>query len=296
MRSRRLLVVSLVVVVALSLAACATPTVNDGRMQVVASTNVYGDIARMIGGGKVDVTSIISDPSQDPHSFEANAHVQLALSKATVIIENGGGYDDWVGTLLRGANNPGAVVLNATTISGYDAGVGFNEHLWYDFPTVRKVVEQLVAALSQQAPASATEFRSNADSFEKSLADLESREVAIKASSRGTGVAITEPVPLYLLTAVGLTNVTPAAFSAAVEAGTGVSPLVLAQTLALFTDHTAKLLVYNAQSSGPETKHVLAAATQAGVPVVAVTETLPAGKDYLGWMSANIDAIAAALA
>ncbi len=295
MRSRRLLVVSLAVV-ALSLAACATPTVNDGRVRVVASTNVYGDIARTIGGGKVDVTSIISDPSQDPHSFEANAHVQLALSKATVIIENGGGYDDWVGTLLRGANNPGAVVLNATTISGYDAGVGFNEHLWYDFPTVRKVVEQLVAALSQQAPASATEFRSNADSFEKSLADLESREVAIKASSRGTGVAITEPVPLYLLTAVGLTNVTPAAFSAAVEAGTGVSPLVLAQTLALFTDHTAKLLVYNAQSSGPETKHVLAAATQAGVPVVAVTETLPAGKDYLGWMSANIDAIAAALA
>ncbi len=57
-----------------------------------------------------------------------------------------------------------------------------------------------------------------------------------------------------------------------------------------------KLLAYNEQTSGPETERVLAAAKQAGIPVVPVTETLPKGKDYIGWMNANLDAVESALA
>ncbi|HEX7834791.1 MAG TPA: zinc ABC transporter substrate-binding protein, partial [Pseudolysinimonas sp.] len=67
-------------VAALGLAGCtSTPPDNasDGVIRVVASTNVYGDIARTIGGADVEVTSVIDDPAQDPHEFEANARVQL---------------------------------------------------------------------------------------------------------------------------------------------------------------------------------------------------------------------------
>jgi zinc/manganese transport system substrate-binding protein len=108
-------------------------------------------------------------------------------------------------------------------------------------------------------------------------------------------VAITEPVPLYLLEASGLKNATPAEFSEAIEEGGDVSPTVLQETLALFTGKKVQALVYNEQTSGPQTEKLKQAATDNGIPVVPVTETLPAGKDYIGWMAANLDALQNAL-
>ncbi|MCU1514413.1 MAG: transporter solute binding protein [Microbacteriaceae bacterium] len=281
----------------LLLAGCsASPSHNDGLIHVVASTDVYGDIARQVGGSAVSVVSIIDDPSQDPHSFEADAQVQLSLSKADIVLENGGGYDSFVDTLLAGAGNKDVVTLNATTISGYATPDDFNEHLWYDFATVQKVVTRLVTAFSESQPSKAAEFTSNGAKFSESLAGLQATEAEIAETSRGAGVAITEPVPLYLLAASGLIDKTPPAFSEAIEQGTDVSPLVMRQTLALFSSHLVKVFAYNSQTTGPQTDQVLAAATAAGVGVVPMTETLPAGRHYISWMTANLAAVKAALA
>ncbi|HEY8913410.1 metal ABC transporter solute-binding protein, Zn/Mn family [Lacisediminihabitans sp.] len=285
------------VAIALAFSGCSapSPTATGGPVRVVASTNVYGDIAKQIGGDRVRVDSIISNPAQDPHSFEADAQVQLAISKANLVIENGGGYDDFVGTLLTGANNAGAKVVNATTISGYDQAGTFNEHLWYDFPTVKKVVAKLVSTLSSLDPAGAETFAANGTTLAGQLGVLEAGEASLKSSFQGDGVAITEPVPLYLLEASGFTNKTPASFSAAIEQGTDVSPVVLKQTLSLFTDHAVKLLAYNEQTSSAETQQVLAAAKRAGVAVVPFTETLPSGTSYVRWMTDNLATLKAAL-
>jgi zinc/manganese transport system substrate-binding protein len=288
-----------VAVTALALTGCAPSSQaasGSGKISVVASTDVWGDVAKQIGGTAISVTSIITDPNQDPHSYEANAQVQLALSRANVVIENGGGYDDFVDTLLKGANNPKATVLNAVDISGFSQGQNLNEHVWYDFPTVQKVAAKITAKLSSLDAANASVFAANQKKFDASLATLEASEAAIKASSAaGDGVAITEPVPLYLLEASGLVNKTPAKFSEAIENGTDVAPDLLQQTLALFSGHKVKLLAYNEQTSGPQTEQVLAAAKAAGIAIVPVRETLPAGKDYLVWMTDNIAAVKAAL-
>ncbi|MGN9763256.1 metal ABC transporter solute-binding protein, Zn/Mn family, partial [Streptomyces sp. SD31] len=74
------------------------------------------------------------------------------------------------------------------------------------------------------------------------------------------------------------------------------SPRTLQETLALFTGKKVNALVYNEQTSGPQTEKVQQAAKAAAIPVVPVTETLPKGEDYLGWMTANVDALANALA
>ena len=113
--------------------------------------------------------------------------------------------------------------------------------------------------------------------------------------SRADLVAITEPVPLYLTEAAGLVNVTPPGFSEAIEEGTDVPPTVLADTLALFTGKKVAVLVYNEQTSSPETEQMLTAAKDNSIAVVGVTETLPEGKDYLSWMDANITALVGAL-
>ncbi|MEY9996551.1 zinc/manganese transport system substrate-binding protein [Streptomyces sp. V4I8] len=264
---------------------------------VVASTNVYGDMAERIGGGKVQVTSVISDPDQDPHSYEASTQNRLALSKAKVVIENGGGYDDFIDRMLKSGDSS-AEVINAVKVSGKTAPAGgeLNEHVWYDFPTVAKLADRIAAALAEADPADAATFTKNAKGFEEKLKPLEQKEARIKADHGGERVAITEPVPLYLLQAAGLENATPAEFSEAIEEGGDVSARTLQETLALFSDKKVKALVYNEQTSGPQTEKAEQAAKAAGIPVVPVTETLPHGKDYLGWMTANVDALASALA
>ncbi|MFJ2237411.1 metal ABC transporter solute-binding protein, Zn/Mn family [Streptomyces sp. NPDC087859] len=263
---------------------------------VVTSTNVYGDIVGQIGGTKVDVTSIISDPDQDPHSYEANTQNQLALSKAKVVVENGGGYDDFVDRMLKSGNSS-AEVVNAVRISGKTAPKGgeLNEHVWYDFPTISKIADSIAAALGKADPDDAAGFTRNAEAFKAKLQPLEAKEAQIKKDHGGEAVAITEPVPLYMIEASGLKNATPSEFSEAIEEGSDVSPKVLQATLALFSGKKVEALVYNAQTSGPQTEKAEAAAKAAGIPVVPVTETLPSGKDYLGWMTSNVDALAGAL-
>lgn len=270
-------------------------------VSVVASTDVWGDVVAQVAGdlaqARVRITSIIDDPAADPHSYEADTHNQLALAKAAIVVENGGGYDDFVHTMLQAHHAADVTVIDAVAVSGKTAPAGgeLNEHVWYDFPSVQRVAARIEAALAAADPADAATFAANAAAFDAKLAGLEQTEASIRQQYAGTGVAITEPVPLYLLQASGLVNKTPAEFSEAVEEGTDVAPAVLKSTQDLFAEHQVRLLAYNEQTSGAETQAVLKAAEQAGVPAVPVTETLPAGQDYLSWMSANLAAVEKAL-
>jgi zinc/manganese transport system substrate-binding protein len=268
-----------------------------GPIRVVTSTNVYGDIAQQVGGDAVQVTAIVSDPAQDPHSFEANTQVALELSKAQLVVENGGGYDDFVDTMLRSGKS-GATVLNAVTISGLRAPAGgeLNEHVWYSIPSMQKVADRIADELGRTDPSRAETFTANARRFGGQLDRLTAVEARLKSSYAGVGVGLTEPVPLYLLGAIGLVNKTPEEFSEAVEEGEDVSAAVLKETLDLYATRQVRLLVPNAQTSGPVTDQVTAAAQRAGVPVVPVTETLPRGQDYQSWMQDNLDRIGRALA
>ncbi|WP_432534988.1 metal ABC transporter solute-binding protein, Zn/Mn family [Kineococcus arenarius] len=284
---------------ALGLTACGgddtAASTADDTTTVVASTNVYGSIAEAIAGDAATVTSIIDDPSADPHSYEADTRTQLALSRADVVVENGGGYDDFVDTMLDAAEDADPVVVNAVELSGEDTSGEFNEHVWYDVPTVRKVADAIEAALAEASPADAATFEANADTLDAQLAELEQRIADAAATTAGAPVAVTEPVPGYLLDALGAENRTPDEFSEAIEEETDVPADALQETLALFPGGQVRALVHNEQTTGPQTEQVLRAAEAADVPVVPVTETLPEGEDYASWMSANVDALVSAL-
>jgi zinc/manganese transport system substrate-binding protein len=270
---------------------------GDSTIPVVASTNVYGSIAEAVGGDAVQVTSIISNPEQDPHSYEANTQVALQLSKAKLVIENGGGYDDFVDTMLKSSKNT-PTVLNAVDISGLQAPAGgeLNEHIWYSLPSVKKIADRMATELGRVDSGRAGTFTANARAFNSEVDKLIASEAQLKSKHAGQGVGLTEPVPLYLLEAAGLQDKTPEEFSDAIEEGDDVSAAVLKETLDLYADREVKALVYNEQTSGPVTEQVKAAADRAGIPVVAVTETLPQGQTYLSWMRGNVDRLGQALA
>ncbi len=286
------------VVVALALAGCTT-TVSDApaKVRVVASTDVYGNLATTIGGNYATVTSIIDDPAKDPHDYQADARTQLAISKAQIIVENGGGYDDFVDTMLSASGNATASVLNAVKLSGYDAAVaGFNEHVFYDYPTVGKVIDALVADFGTADPSHSATYADRGAKLRIQLDKLENDAKNLALTTTGVGVAITEPVPSYLLGALGMKIVTPTAFSEAIEQATDAPAAVLEQTLATLRNGEARVLVYNVQTSGAQTDAVLAAAKKAGVPAVPVSETLPSGLTYIEWQEGVIATIAQALA
>lgn len=263
------------------------------KLTVVASTSAWGNIAEKVGGDRVTVRSLISDPSQDPHSFQPSTKDQLHLSRADVVIVNGGGYDDFVTKMIDSTNNESATVLNADTISGKTAPAGgeLNEHVWYDLPTARKVANKIVAAYAKIRPGASATFTKNADSFTAKVDKLQSEEKSIRQKGGGKPVAITEPVPLYMVQAAGLRNKTPDDFSEAIEEGHGASPRVLKETLDLFSGHDVAALIYNSQTAGRQTEKIKSAATKNSIPVVPVTETLPPNKSYIAWMHRNLKAI-----
>ena len=323
----RAALVGTIAVTALALAGCSasTPAADENAgLSIVASTNVYGSIAEAIGGDLVTVTSIITSAAQDPHSYEASAQDQLALSKADLVIENGGGFDPFIDTLLS-ASSSEAPVVNASEASGllegdahehdddastsstdsaaeeeedhegHDHIEGFNEHVWYSFHGVEHVAEEIAHQLSELDADNAATYEANFTAFTGEIEALEARAEALHADTEGMGAAITEPVPLYLLEAAGFTNRTPEEFSEAIEEGTDVAPAVLAQTLALFGSGSVSLLAYNSQTASNETEEVRAAAEENGVAVVEFTETMPDGADYVSWMTDNLSAISAAV-
>ncbi|MEO8907559.1 MAG: zinc ABC transporter substrate-binding protein, partial [Microbacteriaceae bacterium] len=243
-RKLRACAVPAMLVAVLALAGCsagvtaattaAAEAAASGKLSVVATTNVWGDIAESVGGDHVAVTALIDDPSIDPHEFQADARDQLAIAKANVVIENGGGYDDFAGTMLATVKNPKRVTLNAVDLSRTTQSLdgSINEHVWYDFPTVTRVVEALRGTLATLDPAHAAAYQANASALTTKLGALEASTADLKAKYAGKGAAITEPVPLYLLNAIGLVDKTPTKFSEAIENGSDVAPSVLRETLA----------------------------------------------------------------
>lgn len=294
-----------------STAPASDPAKGNG-ITIVTSTNVWASIATAVGGELVSVSAVLADPSADPHSFEATPATKLAMSDASVVLVNGGGYDDWAIETVESLDAPPAVI-NAVEVSGLDAQTSaastdtatggtqteqghehgeFNEHVFYDLDSVMKVADALATELGTVSPDNAAGFTQNAAAFNQKLTALKSAAAAIGSEHPDTDAIATEPVVGYLLADMGIHDITPAAFSSAIETDAEVSVKDLADTRDLISGRRASLLFNNIQTSGTVTDDLVAAARSAGVGVIGVTETLPAGTtDYVSWIQSTINAV-----
>jgi zinc/manganese transport system substrate-binding protein len=275
--------------------ASAGGTAAAGAIEAIGAENEYASVISQVGGRYVHVDAIMSNPSTDPHAFEASPAIAQEISSARLVVHNGVGYDQWATTILNAAPDPSRKVINVQQLLGLPDSTP-NPHLWYDPATMPKVASAVAADLGAIDPAHAASYTANAARFTATLAAWTSALRAFRATYPGVPVATTEPVADYMLAAAGADNRTPWGFQADIMNGVDPAPQDVAAEMALFTGHTVKAFLYNQQVTSPLTQSFIAAATANGVPVVAVYETMPTGYDYQSWMLAEVNALARAVA
>jgi zinc/manganese transport system substrate-binding protein len=273
-------------------ASPADPTKGARVVHVVAAENVWGDVVAQIGGRHASVTSILSDASADPHLFSSNPRDAARLAQANLVVVNGLGYDDFARKLLDASSGSKRRVLTMARVM--DTGDS-NPHLWYDVPRLPDAADAIADALAAEDPRDARLFRGNASRFGASLQPLLRTVATIEQRHPGAPVAYTERVAGYLLDAAGLTVRTPAGFARAIESGSEPGPGDTQRMNDLVSGREVDALIYNAQAVTPVTKRLRGLAQRSGVPVVAVTETLPPGQRFQDWQLSQARAILKAL-
>ena len=264
-------------------------------VRVVAAENFWGSIASQIGGSHVSVTSIITNPTVDPHSYEPTTADAIVLASAQLVIENGIGYDAWVPRLLS-ADQDHPTVLDVGTVIG--VANGGNPHRWYNPVDVLQVIATMVTDFQRIAPAASAYFAAQARHFRG--VDLRSYHLAIAAiRSRfaGTKVGASASIFAMLAPALGLDLVTPSSFLRAISEGTEVSAADKQAIDHQIRAHLIKVYIYNSQNVTPDVQAQLSQVKAEHIPYATITETLvPPTSTYEAWQTAQLLGIEAALA
>lgn len=271
-------------------------SVARGRIAVVAAENEYGDVVAAVGGRAVSVTSVLRNPSVDPHTYETSVRVAQQVAAAGLVVQNGLGYDSFLSRIEAASPSRSRQVIDVATLLHLPSSTR-NPHLWYAPGTMPAVAAAVARALSHLDPGHAALFRHNVAAFDATLEPWRRAMATLRHRFAGAPVAATEPVADDLVAAAGLRMVTPWAFQADVMNGVDPSPQLVQALQDELTHHRVRALLYNVQVTDPLTTSLLALARRSHVPTVAVYETMPSpGFHYGSWMVAETHALEVAIA
>ncbi len=279
------------VLTAIAVCVASAPAFAD-PVKVVAAENFYGDLASQIGGANVAVTSILSNPDDDPHLFEASPDTAKALTDAKVVIVNGVDYDPWMEKLLSAHKAPGRKEILVGALVGHKPGD--NPHLWYDPAYMKAAAKVLVADLSAVDPSHKADYEQGEAKFLDSLKPLDDKIAAMRKSFAGQPVTASEPVFGYQAGLIGL-KVRNEKYALAIMNNAEPTPSEVAGFENDLKGKKVKAMLYNAQASEPAVGKLVDLAKANGIPVVGVSETEPANSTYQAWMMGQLDALDKAL-
>ncbi|WP_395309731.1 zinc ABC transporter substrate-binding protein [Mycobacterium sp. AMU20-3851] len=287
-------------------------------VDVVVSVDQWGAIVSALGGACADVTTVLSGTSVDPHDFEPSPADAAAFTGAQLVVINGGHYDEWAAQLAQ-STAPDAVVVDAVALLGGDHeghdheghdheghdhdnpdhegdDHGTNPHAWYNPVAVTDVADTVTAKLTELAPDARAYFDTRHTEFTTALQPYRALIEKIGAGATGKTYAATESLFDDMAAALGLANSTPQGYQVASSNHADPSPADLDAFLRLLSDRGVDVLIYNTQTEGSLPRQLRAAAEQAGVPVVDVTESpAPDAQTFEAWQVAQLTALAAAL-
>jgi len=286
----------LVAVVVAATGCSASATGPSARITAIAAEDTWGNLLAQLAGDRVEVSSIIADPGIDPHDYDPRPSDSAAVADARLVVVNGLGYDGWAAKLVAANPSSRRVVVDVGRVVG--AATGDNPHRWYMPGDVHRVVEEMAAALERVDPADAAYFDARAARLRSEGFEGYDDQVArIRAGYAGTPIAVSESVFAGMADALGLVVATPRSFSEAVAEGNEPTARDKEAVDRQIGEHQVKVFVYNSQNTTPDVRALASAATRAGIPVVAVTETLsPRGATFQDWQQRQLTELERSLA
>ena len=261
---------------------------------IVAAESTYGVIAQAVGGSYVEVRSVIHDPNVDPHEFEASPRTAREVARASIVLMNGMGYDDWMRRML--AANPSATrqVIVAAELDRASLLPDGNPHLFYDTRVAGAMAARIEALLARRDPAHAPYYAQRLAALRSSLQRVDARVAQLRARYPGLKVTATEPVYGYMLRALGWVSLGNT-FQFNVMNDTEPAPAVVARYEDQLRQRRVALLFYNRQVGSPLASRMEQVARASGVPTVGVEEFVGPAMGYAQWLMSSLDAVETAL-
>ncbi|HEY5268589.1 MAG TPA: zinc ABC transporter substrate-binding protein, partial [Candidatus Saccharimonadales bacterium] len=276
-----------IIVISLALTGIAhireNPSLDSNvKIQIIAGENFWGSLLSQLGGSKVHVDSIVSDPNADPHEYEVNSLDAREFATANYVVLNGAGYDSWGDKLLSGNLNQNRKVLIVAGLLGKKDGD--NPHFWYNPSYVNRVIYQMENDLIALSPSNKSYFQSRYQNLQMSFKTYQNSIASIKKQYQGVKVAATEDIFTYLASATGLNLISPPAFTQAVAEGNDPTTNSIVEFQQQLESGQVKLLVYNQQTVTPLTSNMKILAAEHNIPVIGITETIqPPNTPFQNW-------------
>lgn len=262
-------------------------------IQVCSAENFYGNVAEMIGGKHVKVSSIISNPGADPHLFSVSPKNVIEVTDSQVIIYNGADYDPWmIRLLVAQPSNNKLAVIDVSLLMGNKKGD--NPHIWYNPQTFPILAKFLAEKFSSIQPENKSYFEKNLSSFNNEYKTVFSLISDIKSKYSGTSVIATEPVLGYMSDALGF-DMKGKEFQWIIMNGSEPSPKLTVDFINQIKNKKVKILFYNSQVTETTTKYILNLARQNNIKIVGISETMPVNKNVIEWLTGELEEIRNAL-
>ena len=322
---------------AIALTGCTSPdttaeqTGAEAKPTIVATTNVWASVLSQVAGDHFDVVALIDNPTIDPHSYEASARDQLAVTEASMFVINGGGYDDFALTLASAAGIEAVNVYEThESVHGAEehseeehADEHGDEHEGEEHSEEEHADEHAhddehgddheghghdgsdhiwydFHVAKVMAGVFAAEMAKlqpeNAASFESNAAEFESAMESVETRAEALADSSihyfeAHPLAALLFAELGFENLTPEGFAEAEEAELEPAVAIVAESQELIRSRELSFLAVNQQVTSPTLESLKQLAETEGVPVLEFGELLPTGMSFQQWADSVLDLI-----
>lgn len=262
-------------------------------VDIVVTVGQWTDLVTTVAGACGHVTTIVGGSAADPHEFEPATSDAARFTDADLVVANGLGYDDWAEHVLD-TMSPAPPVVDAGEVVGLHEGD--NPHIWYGPRFLDQVADAVTAELRALSPGAADYLDARRAEWTARVEPIHAAVAAMRAGAAGRPFAATEPVFDHMADALGLVDRTPAGYAAATANEADPSPGDVYALGEELSTHAVDVLVFNSQTESTLADSARSRAVSSSVPVVEVTETVPAGVDgFVAWQVGQLDSLAGAL-
>lgn len=257
-----------------------TPKEQTTPINVVASVNQWGALAEQIGGVHVKVTSIRPPQQRTPTRSNRRPLLSTPCRRHRVVVSNGAGYDSWATKNLE----RDTVSVSAAQMVG--AVEGDNPHLWFSSDARNAMAKELADTYSRIMPKQKKYFTNKLKAWNRRETVIERSMKEFSDTHRNVSYAATEPVAYYLLSDMGLSDKTPESYTQSISEGSQPSSKELQDFQKILEGHQVDMLINNVQKADDATNILTGTAHKSDVPVIDVTEQMPAdSKSLISWIA-----------